>query len=225
MTSQLADVSRPSLRVSKRPPLIHARRLWLWTGLTLTWAALMRKFGGTDVYSLLGPYAAVVTLSAGLVGRPRLRELFRPSLRELGWGVGVGAVMIACTYPAYRLAADLWPALRPIVGSLYRATETTSLAQALAWVSVIVVAEEALWRGVGLHELTRYTGRVPAMALSVLTYALAQLGTGSWVVGLVALVCGLLWTVERVYLHSAFAALVSHWLWTTIVILLFPLTG
>jgi membrane protease YdiL (CAAX protease family) len=207
-----------------RPPLRRSRRLWLWVGLVAAWALLMRKFGGTDVYSLLGPYAAVVVLSASLLGRPRALDLLRPSLRGLGWGLGIGAAMVACTYPAYHLVAAQFPALRPVVASLYRATETTTLPEALAWVSVIVVAEETLWRGVGLHELTRHMGRAPAALLSVTSYALAQLGTGSWIVGLVALVCGTLWTLERIWLDDLFAALVSHWLWTTLVILLFPLT-
>lgn len=41
---------------------------------------LMRKFGGTDVYSLLGPYAASVVMVTSIVGRPRpLARCF------LGW--------------------------------------------------------------------------------------------------------------------------------------------
>jgi membrane protease YdiL (CAAX protease family) len=208
---------------TQRPPLGHARLLWLWVALAAAWALLMRKFGGTDVYTLLGPYAALVTLAAATLGRPPVIALFRPSLRSAAWGVGGGLLMAACTYPAYRISAGLFPALRPLVASLYRATETTTLAEALAWVTVIVVAEEVLWRGVGLFELTRYAGPRLAFVLSVASYALAQLGTGSWVVGLVALVCGTLWTLERVWLDAPFAALVSHWLWTSLVILLFPL--
>jgi membrane protease YdiL (CAAX protease family) len=183
----------------------------------------MREFGGTNVYRLLGPYALLVTLAATALGRPRVIALFRPSLRGAGWGVGAGLLMAACTYPAYHIAAGLFPALRPLVTTLYRATATTALGEALVWVTIIVVAEEVLWRGVGLSELTRYVGPRLAFALSVASYALAQLGTGSWVVGLVALVCGTLWTLERVWLGAPFAALVSHWLWTCLVILLFPL--
>lgn len=61
-----------------------------------------------------------------------------------------------------------------------------------------------------------------ASLVSVSSCALAQLGTGSWVVGLVALVCGALWTLERVCTGSVLAALITHWLWTSIVIVLFP---
>jgi membrane protease YdiL (CAAX protease family) len=183
----------------------------------------MRKFGGTDVYSLLGPYAAAVVLVTSLVGRPRPVALLAPTLRAVLWGLGCGALMIAATYPTYAAASTLFPALAPIVRSLYAATETTSLVVAMAWVSVIVLAEELLWRGVGMFELERRLGVYGASFVSVSSYALAQLGTGSWVVGLVALVCGALWTLERVYTGSVLAALITHWLWTSVVIVLLPL--
>jgi membrane protease YdiL (CAAX protease family) len=183
----------------------------------------MREFGGTDVYSLLGPYAAAVVLVSSVVGRPLPGALLAPSVRAVLWGVGCGAVMIAATYPTYAAASALLPALAPIVRSLYAATETPSLLVAMAWVSVIVLAEELLWRGVGLFELERKLGLYGASFVSVSSYALAQLGTGSWVVGLVALVCGALWTIERVYTGSVLAALITHWLWTSVVIVLCPL--
>lgn len=212
-----------SIRRSHRPPLRRARRLWLWAGLAAAWGVLMRQFGGTDVYWLLGPYAAVVVLVGSLVGRPRPVALLAPSLRAVLWGVGCGALMIAATYPIYAAASAHFPALAPIVRSLYAATETSSLVVAMAWVSVIVLAEELLWRGVGMFELERQLGVYGASVVSVSSYALAQLGTGSWVVGLVALVCGALWTLERVCTGSALAALITHWLWTSVVIVLCPL--
>lgn len=200
------------------------RSLVLLVGLVLGWTLLMRQFGGADVYGVVGPYAITVLAVAWLLRARALRSWLEPSLKSVLVGVVSGVVMTIATYPVFRLAIELIPGLNHTVESLYAASRTTTLPVAMAWVSAIVLAEEVLWRGVLLDALEHRMGARAALGLSVLSYALAQLGTGSWVVFALALVCGTLWTLERKLSDSLLAPLISHMIWTQTVILLYPVT-
>jgi membrane protease YdiL (CAAX protease family) len=63
------------------------------------------------------------------------------------------------------------------------------------------------------------------LAISVATYAAAQFGTGSWIVMLLALVCGTLWTLQRQLTRSLLSPLLAHLIWTPTVILFYPVTS
>jgi membrane protease YdiL (CAAX protease family) len=86
----------------------------------------------------------------------------------------------------------------------------------------IIIAEELLWRGALLHVLAQRVPASTAMAISICSYALAQLGTGSWVVMLLAGVCGSIWTLQRRLTRSLSSSLLAHLIWTPIVIWLHP---
>jgi membrane protease YdiL (CAAX protease family) len=60
------------------------------------------------------------------------------------------------------------------------------------------------------------------MVLSVASYAAAQIGTGSWILVLLALVCGTVWTLQRRWSRSLLSPLLAHLIWTPVVILLHP---
>ena len=201
---------------------LSSRGLLLSGGLVLGWTLLMRTFGGDDVYPVLGPYAlAVVAAVVALRGRT-LRKDLAPSRTAVVSGLLVGIAMTLATYPVFRLAAELFPALRPNVAALYRAAATRSAWQSLPWVVAIVVAEELLFRGLLLDALRfRRHGRIAAAA-SVALYVLAQAGTGSAIVASMALVCGIVWTVQRMSTRSLLSPLLSHLVWTPMVILFRP---
>lgn len=191
------------------------------------WAALMSRFGGANVYAVMGPYAACVIVIAPVLaklqGSVQHRWLVaRP--RDLAFGAAVGVAMTVATYPAFRLATALFPSLEASVESLYAAASTHSLASAVAWTVLIIVAEEVLWRGLVLDELDERLPRVASSTLSVGSYALAQLGSGSFIVLLLALVCGALWTWQRRATGSIVAPLIAHLIWSPTVILLLPVT-
>jgi membrane protease YdiL (CAAX protease family) len=73
-----------------------------------------------------------------------------------------------------------------------------------------------------LEALTKRYRMLVAGTLSVGIYVLAQAGTGSVVVALMALVCGTVWTVQRHYTNSLLSPLIAHLIWTPTVILLRP---
>lgn len=185
------------------------------------WYMLMGRFGA-GIYGLMGPFALGVGLLIGVVFRARLRDWLQPTRRGVLAGLLVGAGMTLATYPLYAVACSIYPGLRVDVAVLYGATRETPLTESLPWVIAIIVAEELLWRGALLEALARRVSPHAAMALSVATYCVAQAGTGSWIVTLLALVCGTLWTLQRHLTHSLLSPLIAHLIWTPTVILLLP---
>jgi membrane protease YdiL (CAAX protease family) len=141
----------------------------------------------------------------------------------VGLGLVLGTTMTLATYPMFHLAVRVVPALRPAVRALYRAADGPSL-HAISWVAVLVLAEELLFRGALLDALERRTQPAVAAVLSVTAYALAQLGSGSLIVFLLALSCGAIWTRARRYSGSLVVSTISHLIWTECLILLFPVT-
>lgn len=185
------------------------------------WFLLMGRFGA-GIYALMGPFAIGVALLIGLIFRARLRDWLQPTRRGVLVGLLVGVGMTLATYPVYAVACRIYPGLRVDVAVLYGAARETPLAESLPWVLAIIVAEELLWRGALLEAFASRVSPRAAMVLSVATYCLAQAGTGSWIVTLLALVCGTLWTVQRHLTRSLLSPLIAHLIWTPTVILLLP---
>lgn len=200
------------------------RLLALMGGLIAGWGLLMQHFDG-NIYGIMGPFALSVVAVIAALSTHELRRWLRPTKLALLSGLGVGVAMTLLTYPLFSLVRASFPGLGSAVSELYATAQRTSVAEALPWVVAIIIAEELLWRGALLHVLSC---RVPdrlALVLSVLSYALAQFGSGSWIVMLLALVCGGIWTLQRRWTHSLLAPLISHLIWTTVVVLLHPVTG
>ncbi|HEX6244036.1 MAG TPA: type II CAAX endopeptidase family protein [Polyangiales bacterium] len=199
--------------------------LVLLIGLTVVWGFMMLQFGSQEIYPLVGGYALFASVCALLAFGPKLRATLRLDLRSVLIGLGVGVLMTLATYPLYRLTVQLVPSLEPVVRGLYRTSHKEQLGTALFWVVVILTAEELLFRGAWLLALERRFGRRASLALSVGLYALAQACTGSLIVALLALTCGLVWTVERMMTGSVVAPWISHLIWTPTVILLRPVVA
>lgn len=191
-------------------------------GMSLVWAVLLRQFGEGQIYWIMGPYAAAISAVLMTLRSHALLRRLRPKARDVAIGIGVGVGMTLATYPAFAAARALFPELAAEVAELYRQSHDESLATALAWVVVILTAEELLWRGAWIEALTARFGPFRAGALSVVIYALTQLSSGSFIVCLLAFCCGAIWTAQRYYTGSLLAPLLSHLIWTPTVILLVP---
>lgn len=218
--------SRASLQAPIEEPAASHRLLVLMMGLIVGWGLLMQRFGGAgNIYAVMGPFALTVLLVVSALSSSKLGRWFRPTRLAVVSGVLVGAGMTLATYPAYALMKRLVPELSSRVTVLYAAAHETTLAEALPWTLAIIVAEEVLWRGALLYVLARRVRPTTAMLISVASYAAAQLGTGSWIVMALALVCGTLWTVQRHLTRSVLSPLIAHLIWTPTVILLYPVTS
>ena len=206
--------------------LLDARRaFFVLIALTVCWGVMMLQFGRREIYWLVGGYALFASACLLLAFGKRLGKSLRVDLRSVLVGLGVGVVMTVLTYPLYQLAVELVPGLEPTVRGLYRTSHKEDMATAVAWTVVILSTEELLFRGAWLMWLEERLGKRGALAASVGLYALAQACTGSFVVALLALCCGTLWTLERMLTGSVVAPLLSHMIWTPTVILLRPVVG
>ncbi len=220
----LPPLLAPTPRLSSARPSAWktAGALGLVLLITLPWALLMTRFGNENIYPQLGPVAAAALLVVAVAQPRRLHAWLVPSAPAVVTGVGVGIAMTALTYPLFHGAAWLLPRLNTDVAALYAGAGGASLSQSLAWVGVIVVAEEVLWRGVLLEALREVLPSSWAIGLAVVSYAAAQLGTGSLLVVSIALGCGALWTLQRLITGSVLSAVISHAIWTPTVVLLCP---
>jgi membrane protease YdiL (CAAX protease family) len=177
------------------------------------------------VYAGLGPYACAVACLAILLDARFFADRLRPQLYAILIGIVVGLLMTGLTYPVFQFTRSIWPELNAHVQGLYGGARSTSLPKALGWTIAIIVAEELLFRGVWPHALSQRLSERNAYALSLVTYALAQLGTGSLIVMLMAAVCGGIWTIQRRWTDSLLSPLIAHLIWTPTVILLHPVTS
>jgi uncharacterized protein len=225
-SNELDPLSEAPTPAPIEEPAASHRLLVLMVGLIAGWCLLMQRFGGRgNIYAVMGPFALTVVLVVAALSSNKLLRWFRPTRLAVLSGVGVGVGMTVVTYPIYALTRSLIPELAARVTVLYSAAHQTTLTEALAWVLAIIVAEELLWRGALLYVLARRVPRSLAIAISVASYALAQFGTGSWIVMALALVCGTIWTLQRQLTRSLLSPLISHLIWTPIVILLHPVTS
>jgi membrane protease YdiL (CAAX protease family) len=190
--------------------------------LTVVWFTLARRFGHGDVYAVIGPFACIVSASVIALYRRALAPALRPSTRGIVSGIVLGSAMTALTYPVFQLAVLIWPELEANVEQLYAAARNTTLPRALIWASAAAIAEELLFRGMLLDSLSRLMQPWMAAALSVVIYALAQLGAGSFIIFLMALGYGSAWTLQRRLTGSLLSTLISHLIWTPTTLVLFP---
>jgi CAAX protease family protein len=221
MTEGATTATNPAAPGAASP----VRLLVLMLGLIVGWGLLMHRFGGGNIYAVMGPFALTVLLVVCALAGRDLRRWLQPTRLAVLSGLGVGVVMTVLTYPLYSESRALFPQLGGLVRGLYSAAHRTTPLEALPWVLAIIIAEELLWRGALLHVLARRIPDALAIALSVLTYTLAQFGTGSWVVMLLALVCGTIWTLQRRLTGSLLSPLIAHLIWTPVVILFHPVTS
>lgn len=183
----------------------------------------MSRFQEGNVYNAMGPYALLVCVTIAAIERRRLWEALKPRGAAVGLGIGAGVVMTLLTYPVFDLATTWFPALDNEVHGLYAQSRQGSPWMRLLSVPVIIVAEELLWRQLAMSALRPPWGVYGASAASVLLYVGAQLGSGSFIVGALALCCGALWTWLRLSSASLLVPLLAHAIWTPIVIFLAPL--
>jgi membrane protease YdiL (CAAX protease family) len=208
-------------RVARRAPGSTGQAALL-VALNISWALVMARFGHGDIYWLVGLHAllvmAVVVALRGATGH----EASPPRRGDIALGVSVGVIMTVATYGAFEAARGVVPDVSTHVARLYRAAGTDTPAIALAWMLVILTAEELLWRGAWIEVWEPRLGATTAALSSVLAYAITQLASGSIIVALLACTCGAIWTALRMHTGRVTAGLIAHAIWTPIVILFHP---
>ena len=200
---------------------------WLLLPWLLLWPVVLSRFGQGDVYTPMGLFG-VSAIAVALYARklaPKWTDLRNHWVRNAAIGIAVGVLMTLSTYVAYDVATKLFPSLASDVEGLYRNARSASPAAAIGWTAVVVVAEEMLWRDALVGRATAQFPRRAVVAFSLVTYVAAQCGAGSGVVALAALICGTIWTIERLMTRSVVASLASHMIWTIVVIHIYPVSA
>lgn len=220
---------RPQRRAWVARPRIGRRRVAdVLVALTLTvvWAALMRSFGDGNVYERMGPYALfVLAVVLGLDAATWKQRLHaKTSGKALAVGLVVGVTTTVLTYPVYDGALALFPSLDVHVQDLYQDAHRAPFLERMAWVVVLIAAEEVLFRDWMLR-LFDVPARWIGPAACVVIYAAAQAGAGSWIVVAMALTMGAIWMTLRCMTQSLAAPWLAHMLWTPIVLLIRPVAA
>ncbi|MBK8172028.1 MAG: CPBP family intramembrane metalloprotease [Sandaracinaceae bacterium] len=86
-----------------------------------------------------------------------------------------------------------------------------------------MIAEEIVWRSVVQDALVNRIGLRWGVVVAAVLYAVSLAPLGSPVLILVALLCGLTWSVLRATTASLLAPIVAHLVWDLMVLFLVPL--
>jgi membrane protease YdiL (CAAX protease family) len=177
--------------------------LWCVGATVAQWVGIWRGIGASAL--VLG---AVTLLWDG----PGQRSRLAPRLRALGIGVLGGVVMVLATYGIYPWAARLFPFIGREATHLYGQLGTVT---AVGWLllTLIVLAEELVWRALVQSALVARLGTAGGVVLAAALYGLAHLPAGSPMLALVALGCGLIWGALAAWTGSVAASFVMHLLW------------
>lgn len=195
---------------------------------TAAWLATTSLVGPTRLLEGLGALSLGLIAVAAALDHRALVALLRPSRRALGLGVAAGLAMAAATLAGYPIARTVAPAITPAVARLYALFgEAFTHPIAPALITLVISAEEVVFRGVAIDALTRATtlGAHPARlaVAAALPYALAQLAFGGPLLALTALGCGVVWGWLRVQTRSLVTPLIAHVLWDAAILGALPL--
>jgi membrane protease YdiL (CAAX protease family) len=146
-----------------------------------------------------------------------------------GAAVVVGTASGLALYVATRAfvaVAGRWEPFRRHVVESYRAAAEVPLLESLALSLLIVVpAEELFWRGLFQARLDQTLAAFAAGAWTWLAYVGTNLASGSLPIVAGAVVGGALWAGLAVWSGGVLASLLSHMLWTGLMLALPPGAG
>jgi membrane protease YdiL (CAAX protease family) len=204
-------------------PQRPARPAW---ALPAALAAMAVVYPAAFWFRVVPFWPAMVAFSAfswWAAWHPYLKTRLRPTRRLVAMGLvsGVALYLGFCAGALLVRETPLWPRILEIV-DLARTTAPGALA-ALVLVFVTSPSEEVLWRGAVFARLTRrYGPGWRSLVATTVLYALFVGLSGSLVLCLAALVCGAVWTRQRQVTGSIVPSLVSHALWSTLMLLWVP---
>jgi membrane protease YdiL (CAAX protease family) len=194
----------------------------LLTTIALGWALVPGQAHGLWANTAIA--AAIGVLAALSSAGELLRAQRSPSTCSVLRGVLAGVVMALATHALYPMAVSLLPAIGSEAEVLYsRLDGPPGRFAALPIVALVVAAEELVWRGIAYSWLEQRLGRALAVLCATVIYALPQLASGSWLLPVLALGCGAIWTLQRALSGTLLLPYATHLTWSLLVMVLFPL--
>ena len=185
-------------------------------GAALVGATLRLPRGSTGFY-VAGYALAMVWVIAALV----CGDVRRPSVAGRRFDVVLGIVAAVVSFGVFVLAAAIGRRISVLAGpieDLLGKADAGPILAVLALALVNGVAEELFFRGV----LVEAIGGRRAAVLSVAVYVGVTAVAGNTALTLAALVMGVVFTAERVYTGARTASIITHLVWSTLMILALP---
>lgn len=187
---------------------------------------------GLWVVNALASVVAIVLALWTLGGR--FSASFGWSMRDLLWGLLLGSVMVFATQVLGRVLLPQLPPVFEEARRLYALLDTPPgpvRAAPIIW--LVVIAEELVYRGVVTSKCVRGStlrsseAREPeagrALLCSAGLYVLPLAASGSWLLVLIGVTVGTIWTVARLRSRGILISLVSHVMWSCSTFIAFPL--
>jgi len=201
------------------------RMVLLVLATLLGWNAVFILTADRGVLPWIAGTAAVLALVGASLAGPEARARWRARpVRGLLQGTGVAALLVAASLGGWSArglvpfditseVAGLYTVLRrppgPVVG--------------FPLMVITIIAEEILFRGVLQDALRARVGPTAAVALAAVVYALANLGSGTWLLPLLAIVLGGLWGLLAERSGGLWLPLTCHVLWDAALFVFLPL--
>lgn len=190
--------------------------------LCLLAAALFTLALAPDGDRWMGMILTTGTLLAGCLMLPSVRRRLRPTPFGLLAGALAGGVLIGLTTAGLPILRAAWPGWEAYARDLlsWRGSHPTPFL--LSTLVMIVVAEEALWRGVVARFCMERTGRAAGIVIAAILYAAAHLVTLNPLLLGVALVMGVAWGWLYAATDDLVAPTVCHLAWDLMMIFVAP---
>jgi uncharacterized protein YbjT (DUF2867 family)/membrane protease YdiL (CAAX protease family) len=210
----------------------RAQAEWLARHRAALRPALVLAFLAVGLQAALAPIvpnvwyrmaAGAVLLSAFALARVRVgwRELYRPGVRLVAWGIAAAVILYAAGSVIARLVA-LSPALSAQMVALYGWKQAVAPGLAVPLLLLIVAGEEIVWRSAVTLPLAARLGPWRGTLAAAGLFALAHVPLGVPLLLLAALGAGGFWSALVLKTRSAVPALVSHALWDLAVLFWLP---
>ncbi len=169
-----------------------------------------------------GMTVAMGILLACSIALRAVRERMKPTPSRIGGGLLAGLVLYGLTRVAILPLSAAWPgweAQARTLGAWKDGHTPFFLASTLV---LIILAEEALWRGVLARFCMERLGRVFGIAAGAALYAAAHAVTLNPLLVAAAFGCGLYWGLLYAATDDLTAPLVSHLVWDVLILFVAP---
>jgi membrane protease YdiL (CAAX protease family) len=166
---------------------------------------------------------AMGVLLAGSLSVRAVRSRMVPTLPRLALGLSAGVVLYALTRLGVLVLRPLWPAWETHARALAAWKTGYSLPFLAVTLLMIIVAEEALWRGVVSRFFQERLGHAVGIVAGAVFYAGAHFMTGDPLLIGAAVACGLFWGLLYAATDDLVAPIASHVVWDVLVMFVAPL--
>jgi NADH dehydrogenase len=213
---------RPLLAASG---LMPAREISTGAGLGLYAASLLlltAAFRG-PLAPWKGMTVAMGLLLAAALMLSAVRRRIAPTFGRVGLGLAAGALLYGLTRAVVLLFTAVWPGWASHARELSAWKEGYSAPFLWVTLFMIVVAEEAYWRGVIARFASERVGAALGIVAGAALYTLAHAATMNPLLLVAAFGCGLYWGLLAAATDDLTAPIVSHLVWDVMVMFVTPL--